>query len=217
MQKGSLSPDRARSLPLLLLLLLVAGLPTAWAHHHWTPGRYEPASGQGELTVSGTSSLHDWQVTSTDLPTGYLRWPAETERAEGGSESPPLMEVVVRVASLRSGKSGMDKKMHEALALKKHPEITFLLQEIRPVEGEPGDAGIHQVEAVGPLTVAGSTRQVSLRMKIAQPEPDRLVLSGTKTLKMSDFGIKPPTAMLGMLHTGDEVTISFEWPVRKQS
>jgi hypothetical protein len=28
---------------------------------------------------------------------------------------------------------------------------------------------------------------------------------------MSDFGMKPPTAMLGTVKTGDDVTVRFEW------
>jgi hypothetical protein len=38
---------------------------------------------------------------------------------------------------------------------------------------------------------------------------NRIQIKGSKKVKMTDFNISPPTAMLGTLKTGDEVTISF--------
>ena len=37
-----------------------------------------------------------------------------------------------------------------------------------------------------------------------------LVVTGSLPLLMTDYGIKPPTAMLGMLTTDPKVTVSFE-------
>ena len=34
-------------------------------------------------------------------------------------------------------------------------------------------------------------------------------IKGEKTLKMSDFDVKPPTALLGTLKTGNDITIKF--------
>jgi hypothetical protein len=37
-----------------------------------------------------------------------------------------------------------------------------------------------------------------------------LVVKGQLPILMTDYGIKPPTAMLGMLKTDPKVTVSFE-------
>ena len=37
-----------------------------------------------------------------------------------------------------------------------------------------------------------------------------LVVKGKLDLLMTDYGIKPPTAMLGMLKTDPKVTVAFE-------
>ena len=34
-------------------------------------------------------------------------------------------------------------------------------------------------------------------------------VSGAYPMKMTDFGIEPPTALLGTMTTGDDVTINF--------
>ena len=37
-----------------------------------------------------------------------------------------------------------------------------------------------------------------------------LVVNGELALLMTDYGIKPPTAMIGMLKTDPKVTVTFE-------
>ena len=41
----------------------------------------------------------------------------------------------------------------------------------------------------------------------------RVTFSGSTKVKMTDFGIKPPAPSigLGLIKTGDDVTLSFEW------
>jgi hypothetical protein len=34
---------------------------------------------------------------------------------------------------------------------------------------------------------------------------------------MSDYGIKPPTAMMGTIKTGNDVKVTFRWAVQTQN
>jgi hypothetical protein len=36
-------------------------------------------------------------------------------------------------------------------------------------------------------------------------------------MKMSDFGIKPPTAMLGVIKSGDAITVKVNWQLAMRS
>jgi hypothetical protein len=38
---------------------------------------------------------------------------------------------------------------------------------------------------------------------------DSVQLEGFLSLDMTDYGVDPPTAILGTLHTGDKVTVRF--------
>jgi hypothetical protein len=38
---------------------------------------------------------------------------------------------------------------------------------------------------------------------------NNVTFTGKKTIKMTEFEVEPPTALLGTIKTGDEVTISF--------
>ena len=37
----------------------------------------------------------------------------------------------------------------------------------------------------------------------------KVQFTGSYTLKMTDFSVKPPTAMFGTIKTGDEITVKF--------
>ena len=65
------------------------------------------------------------------------------------------------------------------------------------------------MRAVGLLKIAGVEREVTLTLK-TQRTGSTLTVSGQVPLLMTDFGITPPKAMLGMLKTDPKVTVTFE-------
>ena len=62
---------------------------------------------------------------------------------------------------------------------------------------------------MGNLTIAGATKPLEIIFD-AKVSSNKIVLSGSKSLKMTDFKIDPPKAMFGTITTGDEVIIKFE-------
>jgi len=93
--------------------------------------------------------------------------------------------------------------MWKALKTDKFDTITFALKRL-----EPG-AAPNAFKAVGTLRIAGVEREVALNV-ITERRNDTLAVRGTLALLMTDYGIQPPTAMLGMLKTDPKVTVSFE-------
>jgi hypothetical protein len=54
---------------------------------------------------------------------------------------------------------------------------------------------------------------VSMQISITKAEGDKLEVSGKTKLKMSQFGVVPPAPKiaLGLITTGDEVSVEFNW------
>lgn len=151
-----------------------------------------------KLDVAGTSNIHDW-VSS-----------AEKVKVEGsyvlGADAfdIPTMRVKIPVESIKSSKGRiMDGKTYDALQSEKHPEITFVLKDVTDVKAT-------SLKAVGTLTIAGKARTITLPVDRRLDDKGVLTFTGKKALKMTDFGIDPPTALLGTLKTGDDVTITFK-------
>ena len=58
---------------------------------------------------------------------------------------------------------------------------------------------------------------LAMLVTVTHVDGGKLKVSGKTPLKMTDFGIKPPAPAvgLGLIKTGDEVKISFEWVMKK--
>ena len=83
------------------------------------------------------------------------------------------------------------------------PEITFKLARI-----EAG-AAANTLKAIGLLKIAGVEKPVTLDLKTAV-NASTITVVGELTLLMTDYGIAPPKAMLGMLKTDPKITVTFE-------
>ena len=96
--------------------------------------------------------------------------------------------------------------MHTALKADLHPDIVFTLSRM---EKKAGGA-----LAFGTLQVAGVEKEVSLPL-VTSLRDGKLLVRGSVDLLMTEFGIAPPTAMMGMLKTDPKVTIRFETVLAK--
>lgn len=144
---------------------------------------------QSVVTVSGTSTLHDWDMNSKDA--------AFTGTVNGNKIDNVVF--TVKATSLKSKDSSLDKNAYKALDTGKYPDITFNAVSI-PTNGT--------ANVVGKLTIANSTKEISLPVTVAK-NGTTYTLTGKVKLKMTTFGIKPPTALLGTVKSGDEITISY--------
>lgn len=179
----------------LALLVLIAGVAGA--------ERYTPVQGS-MIRIEGTSSLHAWKMEGTTI-SGQITAPTP-DKWENGLDSTSV-SVSIPVTSIRSEHKKMDKLMSAALKAEKNPEVRF---DLTTAALENSGASTFVVETSGKLTIAGVTRDVD--MKVAGVRAgSTYTLTGSVPIRMSDYGIKPPTAMLGTIRTGNDVTVSFRW------
>jgi polyisoprenoid-binding protein YceI len=77
--------------------------------------------------------------------------------------------------------------------------------------------GEEQFEVEGQLTIRGIARPALVRVLVKPAEGGDLLLDGRSTVKMKDYGLKPPSAALGMVGTKDEMEVSFVLRARPES
>ena len=167
------------------------------------------ALGAGRVSIAGTSNIHSYTASTTTLRLTHVKWtntvpgPAFWDEIvkPGALEA---FEIAIPAATLSSPKEGLDKNMHKALKVKEHPDITFRLLRLEPRGEAPG-----ALRGVGVLTIAGVPREVALEITTIRKDGG-VAVHGQLALLMTDFGITPPKAMLGMLKTDPKVTITFE-------
>jgi polyisoprenoid-binding protein YceI len=59
------------------------------------------------------------------------------------------------------------------------------------------------------LSIAGVAKEVKFKTKY-DVDGNQITFKGSYTFKMTDFNIDPPTAVMGTIKTGDEVTVRLE-------
>jgi hypothetical protein len=215
MNAGRVRQARAVSL-LASVLLATLSLVAAPARSEAAGEALLPVTlGPGSvLWLEGTSTVHDFECRSTEVDLTLRGEAAGLHASDAAGLAGFIRASGVRgaalrvpVASLRSAKAALDKNLRRAMRAEEHPHVRFELDRYTLSGGTaPGDT--IPIRAEGRLTVAGRERTITLDAR-AVGAADGVWLEGSHALLMSDYGIKPPTMMLGTLRVGDRITVRY--------
>ncbi|TNE74596.1 YceI family protein [bacterium] len=157
------------------------------------------SANNSSITVKGTSTMHDWELTSSQMDASAVIL------TDGQDIKVDSFVGILDVTSLKSGKDQMDKNAYKTLNYKDFPQIKFSLVKVVKADKENQKViGLFNVE------ISGNSKEVEIEAAAIPVENDGVQITGTKELKMTDFGIKPPSFMLGALKTGNEITVDFD-------
>ena len=159
------------------------------------------------LLISGTSTVHDWEIKAE-------KFNCETtvKNGDGGSLDVNHIDFSCPTEDIKSNNRIMDNKTHDALKEEKFPLITFRLEKPETIPGSGYKAIVK-----GLLTIAGKTKEVNVTPHFNFKNSESFSVTGEVPLKMSDFDVVPPTAMMGALKTGDEVVVKYNFEFDKAS
>ena len=163
------------------------------------PLTFQPGS---RVWVEGTSSVRSYRCETTQV-TGTAA--ANTVAiAELGSVA--RAEISLPVSSLDCRNGTMNGHMRNALKAAENPTIRFRASSVTvtPTGDAAGTATMR-----GELTIAGNTQPVTLEGAVAS-ENGQLRVRGTERLTMTDYGVRPPSLMMGTMKVHPPVTVGFD-------
>lgn len=154
-------------------------------------------------SVSGTSSLHSWEseVSQIKWKGNFLLSGKKLKAIKNGE-----IKILVKGIKSKEGKI-MDKKTYEAFDSDKNPYIIYAFS-----TADIKVDSLQNVTAVteGNLTMAGNSKAINLSGKGKMLANGDLQLTVSRKLKMTDFKMEPPRAVLGTIKVGDEITVKFD-------
>lgn len=156
--------------------------------------------------IRGGSNIRDWSE-SVDDADGI----ASVSMANETHLDIDEVRILIRANEIKSiGVEGtaMNKKTYETLKTDQYPTITFMV--ISPVRSVEADGKRHSIEADGTLTIAGISKKIKLHPAISVDGQGKINIEGDVFLKMSDFDIKPPVTLFGLLQVKDDFTVHFK-------
>jgi polyisoprenoid-binding protein YceI len=164
-------------------------------------------SPESKLWIEGTSNLHGWTCTAEKFDaTIELDAAAVAEFATATPKVLKRVELKVPVKALKCGHGGMDDNLYKALKANDTPEISYILATF---DTAPGEVDGFTLKTNGTLAIAGKENKLTMDVVAVRLPDGSVKATGVVPIKMTDFGIKPPTAMFGTLRTGDEVKVNF--------
>ncbi len=157
---------------------------------------YKLLSEACDVNISGTSTIHDWEMDAKDL-SGFIQLQNVSQVA-----SLQTGKIELKVKSIESDRSLMNKKTYEALKEKDYPLIIAQLQQVEFVDKNH--------KAILKLNIAGVQKTIKQNITVVAKE-GFITVSGKMKLKMSDFKIEPPEALMGTIKADDEVAVDFKF------
>lgn len=177
----------------MLALVMVIGF-TAFTVNDQTPFK---VAGGSQIKVDGTSNIHDWTMNATSFAC------EGTYVLNGGQlVDVTALSFTLPVANLKGKEDLLNTRAHKALKADQHNKISFKLTKADVVAAQK------VIKVAGNLTIGGVTKPVTLQTNYTV-NGDELICKGSKSIKMSEFGIKAPSFMMGALKVADAVTIDL--------
>jgi len=112
--------------------------------------------------------------------------------------------------SAKDLKKIQETALEDMLAVNRFPSLTFTSDTVKPL-------GADRYEALGMLTIRDVSKPVMVTVQLNSANPTLLRLEGTARIKLTDYKLKPPSAILGAIGTKDEMTLNFTLSAERQN
>lgn len=178
---------------MILTLSIIFSIPSIITAQNFT---MDPKT--SSIIVFGTSNLHDWQTKASKI---------SGELGINSTKNINVLNVRILASSFKSGKGIMDGKTSDAFEAKKFPNIVFQLTDVVFTKVTEKES---EVTLTGNLTLHGESKKFSIKSIAKITKTGDYQLKGSVPLKMTEFKMKTPTALMGTIKTGDAVTVKFD-------
>lgn len=161
-----------------------------------------------KATIKGTSTLHDWESKVTVIE-GKGSFQSKDDELIAIKD----VEIKISVKGIISEEgSMMDDKTYETFNSDKYPYIVYSFSN---AVVKTNKSNAVSIETIGNLTMAGTSKSVSLLATGTKLPNGDLQLTVSKTIKMTDYNMEPPVMLLGTIKVGDEITVIFDFVLVK--
>jgi polyisoprenoid-binding protein YceI len=161
---------------------------------------------QSRLWIDGTSTIRSFTCKAPDVNavvevSGANAIPSLL----AGEKGVKTVQVTVPAEHMDCGNGKMNDHMRNALKVTENPTITFVLTNYDVTKNAEGISGTIN----GTLDLGGVKKPISFQATGAS-EGGMLHVNGTYELRMTDYGLKPPSLMFGRIKVGETVKVGFD-------
>ncbi|WP_147407406.1 hypothetical protein [Reichenbachiella sp. MSK19-1] len=165
-----------------------------------------------EITIAGSTNVNSFecgleQNAGHDVLKVDSRWTTSQLNFEG-------LELNYKVVDFDCGMQVMNQDFREILHADQYPRLVLKVQSIQIPNTNKEIERLHVYSNVI-VQIAGERRQFIVKDgRVINKSENELIFEGSRLMKISDFGIEPPTKYMGMVKVNDEITIQFSIRMR---
>lgn len=162
---------------------------------------------ESRIWVEGTSTVRSFSCTAevVDANVATTR-PGATAAVFTGEKAVSSVDVRIPAAKLDCRNGTMNGHMLKAINADAAPLIAFQLKSY-DLNGT-GDAA--KAKLTGTLSLGGTTRPVSIDAGLMQAPDGAMRVKGSHDIRLTEYGLKPPSLMMGSMRVGDVVKVNFD-------
>jgi polyisoprenoid-binding protein YceI len=162
--------------------------------------KYTPVPEKSEVYFSATYPMGNFGGRTSDIDGEFSANPFDLRAGVTGV-------LRIKVSSLRTGDRGRDRDMYRMLSVDRYPEIRFTIDRIEATFPSIADRTDVLLTINGIMSIRGTDRPMTFPGR-ARVRDGRLWVRGETELKMSHFGIKPPTRFF--VSVKDTLMVNFD-------
>jgi len=165
---------------------------------------------QSQFWIEGSSTVNQF-TCRVDVVSGHGPMPTQAASVQTAeARAADTTGVTIPVQRFDCGNNRMSEDLKETLKAQAHPRIRFTLHDATVRELSNAPDGWAPIEALGFLTVAGTERLVRVNAWGRSLGDGRYRVRGCKPLKMTYFGIDPPTKFFGAVKVHNQIEVHFD-------
>lgn len=189
-----------------LMIHLLVLLFTAAEGDIYSQDRFTADEEVSRIWIEGSSNVNTFDCIAHE----YNGKAAVHQTISNTPEEQPLfLKLKIEVDGFDCGKQRMNRDLKNALKADSYPEIIFTYNRADPIETENSEQS-NTFLVQGSLTVAGVTRDISFIAEGDLLGNGKMRARGSKKILMTDYDIKPPTGLFGLIKADDELTVHFD-------
>lgn len=192
----------------MILALAALSLATA-APAQITDTVHVDANAGSRVWIEGGSNVRNWSCRATTFDAKV-----ELDAQEGpGTDAAALAASIQRVSvklsarDLKCGNRKMERDLYTALKAN-DPLVPSTIIGLFAATSESRQGSV--LETHGTIAVAGVEKPVTVQISTELMADGSVKASGSVPLLMTDFGVKPPVGLFGLIRSKNAVVVKFE-------
>jgi polyisoprenoid-binding protein YceI len=167
-----------------------------------------PLGAESRVWFTGASNLHDFTCRAAQVRGGVVVLAANTGTGSLFAGQPPALtgRLLIPVEGVDCGIPAMTRDLHGTLRAEHAPAITFALERYVVAPGFRAPS----VRLEGQLSIAGVERPVTLVGTLLRDTTGAVRVQGSRRLRVTDFGVRPPRRFLGLVRVHETVRVHFD-------